>query len=50
MVSNYYDKYQEKTDFLEEIIEKLKEDNKTIINYRDSLGDLSPYFSLKNYL
>ena len=50
MVSDYYDKHQEKTDFLEEIILKLKEDNKSIISYRDSIGDLSPYLSLKNYL
>ena len=50
MVSDYYDKYQEKTDFLEEIIAKLKEDNKSIINYRDSIGELSPYYSLRNYL
>ena len=50
MVSDYYDKHQEKTDFLGEIIEKLKDDNKKIINYRDSIGDLNPYFSLKSYL
>ena len=50
MVSDYYDKQQEKTDFLEEIIEKLKEDNRTIINFRDSIGDLSLYFPLKSYL
>ena len=50
IVSNYYDKQQEKTDFLEEIIEKLKDDNKAITNFRDSIGDLSPYFPLKSYL
>ena len=50
MVSDYYDKHQEKTDFLEEVIEKLKGDNKNIIKYRDSLDYISPYFPLISYL
>ena len=50
MVSDYYDKHQEKTDFLEEVIEKVKDDNKNIINFRDSLEYISPYFPLKSYL
>ncbi len=50
MVSDYYDKQTEKTDFLEEIISKLKEDNKTIINFRDAISDLSPFYPLRSYL
>ena len=48
--SDYYDKQQEKNEFLEEIINKLKEDNKIIIDYKDSLGELDPFFSLNFYL
>ena len=50
LVSDYYDRQKEKNDFLEEVIEKLKDDNKTIINYRDSLDNMSPYYPLKSYL
>ena len=50
MVSDYYDKQKEKEDFLEEIISKLNEDNKIIINFRDSISDLSPYYPLRSYL
>jgi len=50
LVSDYYDRQKEKNDFLEEVIEKLKDDNKAIINYRDSLDNMSPYYPLKSYL
>ena len=50
IMSDYYDKLQEKTNFLEEVIEKLKNDNKNIINFRDSISDMSPYYPLKSYL
>ena len=48
--SDYYDKQQEKSDFLEEIINKIKEDNKIIINYKDSIGEMNPFFSMNFYL
>ena len=48
--SDYYDKQKEKNQFLDEIMNKIKEDNKTIINYKDSLGDINPFFSLNYYL
>ena len=48
--SDYYDKQQEKSVFLEEIINKIKEDNKIIINYKDSIGEMNPFFSMNFYL
>jgi hypothetical protein len=50
IVSDYYDSEKEKNDFFDEIIEKLNDDNKNIMNYRDSLGEMSTHFVLKNYL
>jgi hypothetical protein len=50
IMSDYYDKLQEKTNYLEEVIDKLNNDNKNIINYRDSITDLNPYYPLKSYL
>ena len=50
IMSDYYDKLQEKTNYLEEVIDKLNNDNKNIINYRDSISDLNPYYPLKSYL
>ena len=43
--SDYYDKQQEKSEFLQEIMNKIKNDNVTIINYINSLGEMSPFFS-----
>ena len=48
--SDYYDKQDEKLVFMEEIINKLKEDNNTIINFRNSLREISQFFSLNSYL
>ena len=48
--SDYYDKQDEKLQFMEEIINKLKEDNNAIINFRNSLGEISQFFSLNSYL
>ena len=48
--SDYYDKQQEKSEFLQEIMNKIKNDNITIINYIYSLGEMSPFFSLNCYL
>ena len=48
--SDYYDKQQEKNEYLKEILNKIKEDNKAIINFRNSLGEINPFFSLSFYL
>ena len=47
---DYYDKEQEKNEYLKEILNKIKEDNKIIIDYRNSLGEINPFFSLSFYL
>ena len=48
--SDFYDKQAEKFQFMGEIINKLKDDNNTIINYRNSLGEINPIFSVNFYL
>ena len=48
--SDYYDKQQEKNEYLKEILNKIKQDNKTIIDFRNSLGEINPFFSLSFYL
>ena len=50
IVSDYYDKQNDKNEFLGEIMNKLKIDNKAIIDFKDSIGDLNPFSSLKSYL
>ena len=48
--SDYYDKQQEKNEYLKEILNKIKQDNKAIIDFRNSLGEINPFFSLSFYL
>ena len=48
--SDYFDKQKEKNEFLKDIINKIKEDNKIIINFKDSLGEINQFFSLNSYL